>query len=152
MRRRAESGEINFVAVLMLCGVALAGYFAYALMPAFSDEMDVSQQIHAIANDGWRRIGKDELHKRVLEAMGKIGHHVETPAGGQPTDVPGLEVEDDDVEITCTDQDQDCSDAAGDVTIAVHYTRQVPLPGLQGKFVTLHFNPSAQASLQPVKW
>ncbi len=152
MRRRTESGEFNFVALLLLSGVALAGYLAYALLPAFSDEMDVAQQLHAVANDGWRRIGKEEMHKRVLEAMGKIGNHIETPAGGLPTEVPGLEVNDDDVEISCTDQSQDCSDLTGDVTIAVHYTRLVPLPWLQGKFVTLHFSPSAHASLQPVKW
>ena len=152
MNRRGQSGEIQFMSVVLIAAVLAAGYLGYALYPAYSDELDASQAIHGIANDGWRRIGKEELHKRVMEKLARIGSHVETQAGGQPTEVPGLPIGDDDVTVVCTDQDQDCSESTGEVTLSFQYVRHVPLPGLTGKYLTLHFSSNATASLLPVKW
>ncbi|HUB08441.1 MAG TPA: hypothetical protein VMB50_15660 [Myxococcales bacterium] len=148
----ADAAEFQWTTYALVLGIAAVGYVGYAIFPAFVDNMDASQQIHAVVNDGWRRIGKDEIQKRVLEKLSTIGSHVETPAGGAATVVRGLPVTDDDVIVTCTDQDQDCSDQSGDVTVSVHYARHMPLPWLKGKFITLHFSPSANASLAPVNW
>ncbi|MHB8419890.1 MAG: hypothetical protein ACYDCL_17590 [Myxococcales bacterium] len=148
----ADAAEFQWTTYLLVIGIGVAGYLGYSLYPAFVDNMDAAQQLHSVVNDGWRRIGKDEIHKRVLEKLSAIGSHLETPAGGAVTEVRGLPIDDDDVVVTCSDQDQDCSEQTGDVTVTVHYTRHMPLPGLKGKSITLHFNPSASASLAPVNW
>jgi hypothetical protein len=67
-------------------------------------------------------------------------------------EVTGLPVTDDDVTITCTDTNGDCSAQEGQVTIAVSYVRHMPLPWWKGKFITLHFHPSATETLLPANW
>ena len=54
--------------------------------------------------------------------------------------------------MTCTDPTHDCTDPEGSVIISVSYTRLMLLPYLKGKYLTLHFAPSATESLQPVEW
>ncbi len=153
-RRRARSGRIQGSSLLLLLLAAAAGWLAYAVWPAIADNLEAERQLHAIANDAWRRIGERQIHDRVLDALAKIGSHVETPAGGQAVEAAGLPIDDDEqhVVVTCTDPNEDCSDSQGQITITVHYTRSVPLPGLQGKYLTLHFNPSAESGLEPPTW
>jgi hypothetical protein len=105
-----------------------------------------------MVNDAWRKIGREELKKRMLEKLSTIGHHVETPAGGSPKDAPGLPITEEDIIVTCTDTGQDCSEQAGEVTITVNYERHMPMPFLKDKYITLHFHPSASGTLLPAQW
>ena len=148
----ADAAEFQWTTYALFLGLGLACYVGYSIFPAFVDNMDAAQQLHGVVNDGWRLPGKEELHKRVMEKLATIGKHVETPAGGATTEVSGLPIDDDSVEVVCTDQNEDCSAQQGDVTVTVHYTRRMPLPGLKDKFITLHFSPTASASLAPVNW
>jgi hypothetical protein len=148
----ADAAEFQWTTYLLVIGIALAVYIGWALFPAYVDAMDATQAVHGVVNDAWRRVGKEELQKRTLEKLSAIGHHMETPAGGVPTEVRGLPVTDDDIIVTCTDPNADCSEQEGDVTITVNYERHMPLPYWKGKFITLHFHPSAHETLMPAVW
>jgi len=129
------------------------GYLGLAVYPAFSDEIEVRQQLHAVANEGWHHKGREELHRQVMEKLSGIGFHWERPDDGGPVRMaPGLGLTDDDVVVTCTDRGQDCSESDGRVEIRVRYQRLMPLPFLTGKNVTLNFSPHADATLNPVAW
>lgn len=152
MRGSKTSGGVQFTSILLILAIAIVGYFFWALVPAFSDNMDARQAISGIINQAWRRMGKEEIHKQVLEKLSTIGSHVETPAGGVTTVVKGLPIDDDSVVVLCSDEPGDCSTADGEVTVTVTYTRVVPLPYLTGKSLTLHFAPTAKESLKPAQW
>ena len=149
---RTNAGEIQFTSVLLLLAIATAGYFAWALLPAVADNYTAKQTIGGIVNQGWKRMGKEEMHKETLEKLSTIGSHIEQPPGGQPIEVKGLPIEDDSVVVVCTDPREDCSESDGEVTITVTYTRVVPLPYLKSKSVSLHFAPSAKETLKPAAW
>ena len=150
--RRSQSGQVQVSLVLVVL-LALGGaYLLYAIYPAIVDEINVRQELHAIANEGWHRKGREELHREVMAKLAMIGFHVETRDDGTPVQMAGLGVPDDDVVITCTDRGQDCSEADGKVFIEVRYQRVMPLPGLTGKSLTLRFSPHADATLNAVNW
>jgi hypothetical protein len=133
--------------------VALLGaYILYALYPAFLDELEVRTTLHSVANEGWHRKGREDMHRQVMDKLATIGFHLDTVEEGPPVQVRGIGVAEEDVVITCTDRSQDCSDNDGKVLIEVHYERVMPLPWLTGKSVTLKFNPHAEATLATVAW
>jgi hypothetical protein len=148
----ANNAEFQWTTYAAVLGIAAAGYVGWAIYPAFSDNMELAQSIHAVANEAWRLTGKAEMEKRVMEACSRIGHHLETPPDGTEQDVPGLPVGDGDLTVDCSDRAQDCTEAEGTVTITVKYTRRMPLPWLKGKFITLHFGPTAHETLKPADW
>jgi hypothetical protein len=150
--RRLQSGQVQVSLILVLLLALVGGYFVYALYPAFLDEVEVRTAIHSIANDGWHRNGREELHRRVVDKLATIGFHVEKTEEGQEIRVRGLGVPDDDIVVTCSDRGQDCSENDGAVKIEVRYQREMPLPWLTGKNVTLNFNPHAEATLNAVTW
>jgi hypothetical protein len=143
---------MQWTSVLLLLLIAVAGYFAYTLLPAFEDNYTARQAIAGIVNQGWRHLGQTEIHRQILEKLSTIGSHVELPAGGQPIEVKGLPIDDDSVVVVCTDQQGDCSGADGEVMATVSYTRIISLPYLTGKTISLSFSPSAKESLHPVNW
>jgi hypothetical protein len=144
-------GRIQFTSILSILLITVGGYFAYALVPVYADNYTLKQDLSGIANQAWRKMGKEELQKQVIEKASAIGSHVEIPRGGLPVTVKGLPVGEDEVVVVCTDQAGDCS-GDGEVTVAVNYARIVPLPYLKDRFVTLHFSPSAKETLKPVEW
>ncbi len=148
----ADRAEFQWTTYALVLAIGTAAYIGYALFPAFSDNMDATAAVHAMVNDAWQKMGKEELQKRMLEKLSTIGHHVETAAGGSPKEVAGLPIGDEDITITCTDTTQTCSDQEGQITISVNYERHMPLPFLKGKYITLHFHPSATETLLPAKW
>ena len=150
--RGRSAGFIQFSTVLLILGLAVGGYFAYVIAPAYIDNYTLKQDLTGIANQAWRRVGRDELRKQVVDKAATIGSHVEIPEGGLPIVVRGLPVGDDEVTVTCTDAAGDCSGDEGEVFIAISYTRIMLLPYLKGKFVTLHFSPTAKETLKPVEW
>jgi hypothetical protein len=136
--------------LLLLAG---AGYLFYALYPAFLDNMDIQTTLHAVANDGWRRKGREDLHQQIMNKLANVGFHFEpSEDGSTPVRVRGLGVPEDDVVVTCTDRTQDCSENDGKIYVEVRYQRVMPLPGLTGKNVTLRFSPHAEATLAAVNW
>ena len=149
---RTNSGEVQFTSILLILAVAIGGYFAFALIPAVADNYTAKQEIGGVVNQGWKRMGKEEMHKTVLEKLSRIGSHIEQPPDGKPIEVKGLPIDDDSVQVVCTDTREDCTDSEGEVTITVTYTRVVPLPYLKGKSVSLHFSPSMHDTLKPADW
>jgi hypothetical protein len=149
---QSNSGKVQFTTVLLVLGIAIAGYFAVTLVPAFSDNYTARQAIESVVNQGWRRMGKEEIHKQVLEKLSQIGTHLEQPADGAVHEVSGLPVDDDSVVVTCTDERGDCMNQEGDISVTVTYNRVIPLPYLTGKTITLHFAPTCKESLKPVNW
>jgi hypothetical protein len=143
---------MQFTTVLLILAIAIAGYFFWAMLPAYEDNYTARQSIEGVVNQGWKKTGKEEIHKQILEKLSTIGSHVETPAGGVPVEVRGLPIDDDSVVVVCTDSRADCSASEGDVQVTVNYTRVVPLPFLGHKTISLHFSPSAKESLQPANW
>jgi len=136
----------------MLLVITVGGYFSYVLLPAYIDNYTLKQDISGVVNEAWHKVGQTELQKQVIDKASGIGSHVEIPPSGLPVTVRGLPVGEDEVTVTCTDSSHDCTGSDGNVVITVTYTRIVELPYLKGKYVTLHFSPSASESLQPVEW
>ena len=150
---QSNSGKVQFTTILLVLAIATAGYFAFALLPAFADNYNARQAMESVVNQAWRRMGKEEVHKQILEKLSKIGTHLEQPAGSDAVvEVGGLPVDDDSVVVTCTDERADCTRDNGDITVVVNYVRVVPLPYLKGKTVSLHFAPKCTESLKPVNW
>lgn len=149
---RSNSGMMQWTTALLILGIAIAGYFFWALLPAYADNYTARQSIESVVNQGWRRMGKEEIHKQVLEKLSTIGSHIEQPAGGLPIEVKGLPVDDDSVVVTCTDTRADCSESSGEVQVTVTYTRVMELPYWKGKTISLHFSPTAKETLQPATW
>jgi hypothetical protein len=150
--RRSQSGKVQVSLVLVLLLALTGAYFLYALYPAILDEIDVRTALHTIANDGWHKKGREELHQRVVDKLATIGSHIEKTEDGPLARVPGLGVPDDDIVVTCTDHAQDCTDSDGAVRIDVRYQREIPLPWIEGKTLTLNFSPHAEATLNAVNW
>ena len=136
----------------MLLVLSLAGYFTYALLPAYTENYTLKQELSGVANQAWHKLGRDELQKQVIAKATGIGSHVEIPPSGLPVTVKGLPIGEDEVSVTCTDAAHDCSGDEGSVVIAVTYVRIMILPYLSGKYLTLKFSPSATESLKPVEW
>ncbi len=151
-RRSLESGQIQFSVILSLLVMLGIVYLIWAVFPAVSDEIEVRQALHAIANDGWHHGGRADLQKRLMDKLATIGSHAETTTDGVSRIAPGLGLQDEDVTITCTDRTQDCTEEPGQVDIQVRYERVMPLPLLTGKNITLRFHPHADATLKPVNW
>ncbi len=145
-------GRIQFTTILTLLLISVGGYFVWVLLPAYIDNYTLKQDLSGVANEAWHKLGKDELRKQVIEKASGVGTHIEIPPSGLPVTVRGLPIGEDEVVVTCTDQTADCSSSEGDVMINVTYTRIVAMPYLTGKFITLHFSPSAKESLKAVEW
>jgi hypothetical protein len=148
----ADSAEFQWSTWALALALVGVVYVGYALYPAFFDNMDATAVVHSVVNDAWHKLGREELQKRTLEKLASIGHHIETPAGGSPKEVPGLPVTDENITVTCTDTGQDCTEQQGEVTLSVNYERHMPLPFLKGKYITLKFHPSATGTLLPAQW
>ena len=152
LRNLTTSGEVQFTSLLLLVVLAAIGYFAYALFPGVADNYTLKQQMSGVVNQAWKRLGKEDVHKQVMEKAGAIGTHIEQPAGGLPIEAPGLPIAEEDVVVVCTDQAQDCTKDDGEVFVTVTYARVMPLPYFKGKSLTLHFSPSVHETLKPAAW
>jgi len=149
---RGAPGFIQFTTILTVLALSIGGYFLYALLPAYTENYTLKQELSGVANQAWHKLGREELQKQVIAKATGIGSHVEIPPSGLPVTVKGLPIGEDEVSVTCTDSARDCTGADGSVVIAVSYMRIMTLPYLSGKHLTLHFSPSATESLQPVEW
>ena len=145
-------GRIQITSILLLLAIAAGGYFAYVLLPPYSDNYTLKQDLSGVANQAWKKAGQRELQKQVIEKAQSIGTHLEIPPSGLPIEVRGLPVGEDEVVVTCTDSSHDCTGGDGEATITVTYLRIIALPYLKGKYVKLNFAPSVKESLQPVEW
>ncbi len=142
-RKSSQRGAISFVSMLMLAGLAVAGYFGAMYGPAYFEAFEVKQMLREASNMAARLGTDDQIREFILNKSKQIGSHWEI-VDGEERNIPGLVLLAEDVFVNRDDY-------AKTIVVQVKYTKRLDYPFLKRQ-KELTFSPSVKESTRPVHW
>jgi hypothetical protein len=128
---RRPYGKINLIGLVLLLAVASFIYGCIFFSTAYLDNLDLKTQISAAFNQA--AMLDDQGLRRFIEAhTGQVGNHIEEDPFGNPREVLGLGLKDDDITI-------ERNEVAQTILIRVDYMRRIVLkPTTRVYWLRLH--------------
>lgn len=124
--RLDQTGKINFISLLLVAGLVVAGYAGWVYVPLYLQNLDVRHRCQESINSTWRHKSERRTKEDVLRRIQEIDT-VEREIGGDLRTVPAIDPDEHGIQVRI-----DETIRPNIVSVDISYDREVTLPIIGG--------------------